>query len=78
LSSILPVGNGKSYAIIQTIKRFYDADEEYLIFVASPFVSLVEQYCQSIEEFAKIPKAKFTTTTRLAEAKNPTQIRKSM
>ena len=28
-----PVGNGKSYAIIQTIKRFYDSDEEYLIFV---------------------------------------------
>jgi hypothetical protein len=51
-----PVGNGKSYAIIQTIKRFYNANEDYLIFVASPFVSLVEQYCQSIEDFAKIPK----------------------
>lgn len=50
-----PVGNGKSYAIIQTIKRFYHADEDYLIFVASPFVSLVDQYFNSIQEFAGIP-----------------------
>lgn len=45
-----PVGNGKSYAIIQTIKRFYDAEEDYLIFVAAPFVSLVEQYYQDIHK----------------------------
>lgn len=49
------VGNGKSYAIIQTIKRFYDAGEDYLIFVASPFVSLVEQYYQEILEKTDIP-----------------------
>src|SRR5690606_25781769 len=50
-----PVGSGKSYAIVQTIKRYYDAQEDFLIFVASPFVSLVDQYCQSIEELARIP-----------------------
>jgi len=38
------VGQGKSYAIIQTIKRFYEADEDYLIVVASPFVGLVTHY----------------------------------
>lgn len=66
-----PVGNGKSYAIIQTIKRFYDADEDYLIFVASPFVSLVEQYCQSIEEFAKIPKAQIYNYNKIGRSKEP-------
>lgn len=44
-----PVGNGKSYAIIQTIKRFLDSKEQdYLIIVATPFVSLVEQYVNEI------------------------------
>lgn len=44
-----PVGSGKSYAIIQTIKRFYDAtDQDYFIIVATPFVSLVEQYVNEI------------------------------
>ncbi|GLB52788.1 hypothetical protein NBRC110019_18280 [Neptunitalea chrysea] len=42
------VGQGKSYAIIQTIKRYYEAQEDYLIIVASPFVSLVKQYCNDI------------------------------
>lgn len=52
------VGQGKSYAIIQTIKMYYDKiqneDQKYLIFVASPFVSLVKQYCEDIEK-AGIP-----------------------
>jgi uncharacterized protein YlzI (FlbEa/FlbD family) len=65
-----PVGNGKSYAIIQTIKRFYDSDEEYLIFVASPFVSLVEQYCQSIEEFAKIPQSQIYNYNKIGRSKD--------
>jgi len=38
------VGQGKSHAIIQTVKRYYDSNERYLIFIASPFVSLVKQY----------------------------------
>lgn len=51
-----PVGKGKSYAIIQTIKRYYEAkDNNYLIIVASPFVSLVEQYVQDIHNDGKIP-----------------------
>ncbi|OOG76933.1 DEAD/DEAH box helicase family protein [Flavobacterium sp. A45] len=49
------VGNGKSYAIIQTIKRFYEDEQDYLIFVASPFVSLVEQYYQEILDKTDIP-----------------------
>lgn len=49
------VGQGKSYAIIQTIKRFYEAEEDYLIVVASPFVSLVEQYCNDIHLSGGIP-----------------------
>jgi hypothetical protein len=40
-----PVGQGKSYAIIQTVKRYFDSNERYLVFVVSPFVSLVKQYC---------------------------------
>ena len=43
-----PVGNGKSFAIIQTVKRLYEASDDYLIFIASPFVSLVEQYYQNV------------------------------
>lgn len=38
------VGQGKTYSIIEIIKRFFEADENYMIFVASPFVSLVQQY----------------------------------
>lgn len=51
-----PVGNGKSFAIIQTIKRFYESKEQdYLIVVATPFVSLVEQYVNDIHNDGKIP-----------------------
>ena len=39
-----PVGYGKSYAIIKTIKRIYDEFPNSLIIVATPFVSLVEQF----------------------------------
>ncbi len=53
------VGQGKSYAIIQTIKRYYDemknGEQKYLIVVASPFVSLVKQYCNDIHKDAEIP-----------------------
>lgn len=50
------VGNGKSYSIIQTIKRYYISDENYLIIVATPFKSLVEQYVNDIHIDADIPK----------------------
>jgi len=43
------VGQGKTTSIIRIIKKLYeDKDEDYLIFVASPFVSLVEQYYTKI------------------------------
>lgn len=48
------VGNGKSYAIIQTIKRYYESEGKYLIVVATSFVSLVEQYIKDIHKDADI------------------------
>ena len=65
-----PVGNGKSYAIIQTIKRFYeDKDQDYLIVVASPFVSLVEQYVADIHKDGKIPKEQIYNYDELGRTK---------
>ena len=49
------VGQGKSTAIINTIKRYYDNHPETIIFVASPFVTLVDQYCNDIHIKAEIP-----------------------
>lgn len=37
------VGQGKTTAILEVLKKFYH-ETDYLIFIASPFVSLVEQY----------------------------------
>lgn len=37
------VGQGKTTAIIDIVKEYYDKTD-YIIFIASPFVSLVEQY----------------------------------
>lgn len=42
------VGQGKSYAILQTLKRFIDSNQKYLVLVASPFVSLVKQYYEDV------------------------------
>lgn len=45
------VGQGKTTAIINIISKLYnDKEEDYLIFVASPFVSLVEQYYKEISK----------------------------
>ncbi|XJR90460.1 DEAD/DEAH box helicase family protein [Elizabethkingia anophelis] len=44
------VGQGKTYSIIDIVKRYYDEEEDYLIFIASPFVSLVEQYVNKVIE----------------------------
>ncbi|MFD0700426.1 DEAD/DEAH box helicase family protein [Myroides pelagicus] len=39
------VGQGKTYSIIQLVKKYYDLEgEEYVIFIASPYMSLVQQY----------------------------------
>lgn len=43
------VGQGKTTAIIDIVKQYYD-NTDYLIFIASPFVSLVEQYYKDILE----------------------------
>lgn len=50
-----PVGYGKSYAIIMTIKDILQKYPNSLIIVASPFVSLVEQYKEDINKIAQIP-----------------------
>ncbi|WP_435255511.1 DEAD/DEAH box helicase family protein [Tenacibaculum sp. A30] len=50
------VGQGKTTAIIKTIKKYYDSSEQkYLIMVASPYVSLVKQYITDINNKAGIP-----------------------
>lgn len=40
------VGQGKTTAIIEVVKKLYK--EDYLIFIAAPFVSLVEQYFKEV------------------------------
>ena len=66
------VGNGKSFAIIQTIKRFYESKEnDYLIIVATPFVSLVEQYVKDIETDGKIPAEQIFNYGSLGRSKTP-------
>ncbi|MDR2206420.1 MAG: DEAD/DEAH box helicase family protein [Flavobacteriaceae bacterium] len=42
------VGQGKTTTIIDIISRYYDDEQDYLIFIASPFVSLVEQYYNKV------------------------------
>ncbi|KUF45623.1 hypothetical protein AS361_07835 [Myroides marinus] len=37
------VGQGKTYSIIQLVKQYYEL-EGYVIFIASPYMSLVQQY----------------------------------
>lgn len=49
------VGQGKSTAIIKTIGKYYHEHPDTVIIVASPFVSLVEQYCNDIKMKAGIP-----------------------
>ncbi len=49
------VGQGKSTAIIKTIGKYYHEHPDTLIIVASPFVSLVEQYFNDIHIKAEIP-----------------------
>lgn len=50
-----PVGYGKSYAIIKLIKAIYGINKRSKIIVATPFVSLVEQYVTDINEVGDIP-----------------------
>lgn len=50
-----PVGYGKSYAIIKTIEKIYNEIPNSLIIIATPFVSLVEQYTNDITKDTEIP-----------------------
>lgn len=49
------VGQGKSTAIIKTIGRYYREHPDTMIIVATPFVSLVKQYCNDIHTEANVP-----------------------
>lgn len=42
------VGQGKTYSIIDIVSKYYNESEEYMIFIASPFVSLVQQYYDKV------------------------------
>lgn len=44
------VGQGKTYSIIEIVKKYYQENEDYIIFISSPFVSLVEQYYYKVSE----------------------------
>ncbi|MGG7035353.1 MAG: DEAD/DEAH box helicase family protein [Flavobacterium sp.] len=50
-----PVGYGKSFAIIKTIERIYNEIPNSVIVVATPFVSLVQQYVDDIGKGTRIP-----------------------
>lgn len=50
-----PVGYGKSYAIIKLIKAIYEIKPKSKIIVATPFVSLVEQYVTDINQEGNVP-----------------------
>lgn len=43
------VGQGKTYSIIDIVKQYFKK-EDYVIFIASPFVSLVQQYYNEVLE----------------------------
>lgn len=50
-----PVGYGKSFAIIKLIKAIYEIKPKSKIIVATPFVSLVEQYVTDINQVGDLP-----------------------
>lgn len=42
------VGQGKTFSIIDIVKQYYHSSEDFLIFIASPYKSLVEQYYNKV------------------------------
>lgn len=60
-----PVGYGKSYAIIKTIEKIYYEVPNSLVIVATPFVSLVQQYVDDIAKDTNIPKEQIYDYTHL-------------
>ena len=71
------VGQGKTYSIIEVVKKYYDEGEDYLIFVASPYVSLVQQYYHKILKEG-IPKEDVYRYEWLGEADTPKYIGKKI
>lgn len=74
------VGQGKSFAIIQTIKRYFDdkSDQKYLVIVASPFVSLVKQYVNDIHTDGGIPKEEIFDYNKLGRTSDRSYLTKSV
>jgi len=63
-----PVGYGKSYTILKTIKKIHDEIPNSKIIVATPFVSLVKQYVNDIKNIG-IPEKNIYDYTNLG--RNP-------
>lgn len=66
-----PVGYGKSYAIIKLIMAIYKIEPKSKIIVATPFVSLVEQYVNEIQEVAQISENEIYSYSHLGRHKKP-------
>lgn len=64
-----PVGYGKSYAIIKLIKAIYDIKPKSKIIVATPFVSLVEQYVTDINKVGNVPSSDIYSYSNLGRNK---------
>lgn len=64
------VGQGKTYSIIDIAYKYFRDSEEYVIFIASPYVSLVEQYYNAV--IAKgIPESDVFRYDKLGESNLP-------
>ena len=61
------VGQGKTYSIIEIVKQYYQAEQDYLIFIASPFVSLVKQYVDDLQSQVGIPKEQIFSYENIGE-----------
>lgn len=72
------VGQGKSFAIIQTIKRYFEnkSNQKYLVIVASPFVSLVKQYVNDIHTDGGIPKEEIFDYNKLGRTSDRSYLTK--
>ncbi|MCQ9635066.1 DEAD/DEAH box helicase family protein [Chryseobacterium sp. WG23] len=67
-----PVGYGKSYAIIKLIKAIYEIKPKSKIIVATPFVSLVEQYVTDINQEGNVPSQDIYSYSNLGRNKKET------
>ncbi len=61
------VGQGKTYSIIEIVKQYYQSEQDYLIFIASPFISLVKQYVDNLQSQVNIPQEKIFSYENIGE-----------